>query len=206
MSAYKHAIKDFEKGRPFIEQIKADKLNAILRELESVRITQVIGGTFKKLPGGTQIVISGNQKTAATASTTQPWDLIAATDPDNENQYKATVRPGTLNGILASNWDAEFTCNNSSLYYAKAVIATDGFAVTGVSIEIDTTAPTIQTPQNFAVETSVDYLFGLFFEGQTYRVIGDGDIVLSPEQWLTKDKASPAAAGALPYQIFYRLQ
>ena len=205
MSAYKHSIKDFEKGRPFVEQIKADKLNAILRELESLRITQVLGGSFKKLPGGTQIIVNPS-KAASTPTTAQPWDLVAVKDPENEGEYKVTVVPGTLNGILPSNWDINENVTSTELHYAKAIMATDGQSITGVTIEIDTTAPTVQVPQTFAVQTSVEYLFGLFFDGQTYRAIPSGHIELLPAQWLVKNKATPAAAGALPYDIFYLLQ
>ena len=201
----RHGIREFRARQPLDRQLSGDTLNKILRELESLRITNVVNGTFRKLPSGTEIVVAP-QRGGATAAVSQPWDLIARTSESNPNQYIVTVRPGTLNGILPSNWDEEFTCANTGIYYAKAVVATDGLSVTGVTLEIDTNAPSAQDPQPFGVEASIDYLFGLFSEGQVYRVIGSGHINLVPEQWLTKDKSFPADAGELPYEIFYRLQ
>jgi hypothetical protein len=116
------------------------------------------------------------------------------------------VQPGTLNGILPSNWDEEFTCAGTGLHYAKAVITTDGEAITGVTIAIDTTEPTVQEPEKFSVATEVEYLFGLFAEGAVYRVIGGGHITLLPTQWLVVSADPPAQPGELPYSIYYRLQ
>jgi hypothetical protein len=42
-----------------------------------------------------------------------------------------------LNGILPTNWDIEEECAGTGLFYAKAVVATDGEAITGVTIGTD---------------------------------------------------------------------
>ena len=205
-----HGIREFRPRQPLDRQLSSDTLNRILRELESLRITRVVNGTFKKLPGGTEIVVAP-QRGGGTSTPPQPWDLIARVHPDADPEdedppYVVTVRPGTLNGILPSNWDIEETLPSTGLHYAKAVITTDGEAVTGVTIAIDTTEPTAQEPQEFGIETEIEYLFGLFAEGQVYRVIGPGHITLLPQVWLVKDKNAAAAPGQFPYDIFYSLQ
>jgi hypothetical protein len=91
------------------------------------------------------------------------------------------------------------------LFYAKAVIATDGEAITGVTIEIDVTPPTVQQPVEFGIATSVEYLFGLFSEGQVYRVIGAGQIVLATSTWLVTSANPAAGPGESPYDIYYLL-
>ena len=205
-----HGIREFRPRQPLDRQLGSETLNRILRELESLRITRVVNGTFKKLPGGTEIVVAP-QSGGGTPATTQPWDLVAQVDPDADPEdanppYLVRVRPGTLNGILPTNWDIEQECAATGLFYAKAVIATDGEAITGVTIEIDANPPTVQEPVEFGVAASVEYLFGLFSEGQVYRVIGAGHIVLLPEQWLVVSADPPAAPGESPYEIYYRLQ
>jgi hypothetical protein len=205
-----HGIREFRPRQPLDRQLGSETLNRILRELESLRITRVVNGTFKKLPGGTEIVVAP-QSGGGTPATTQPWDLVAQVDPDaapeNPNPpYLVRVRPGTLNGILPTNWDIEQKCAGTGLFYAKAVIATDGEAITGVTIVINGTAPAVQQPVEFGIASSVEYLFGLFSEGQAYRVIGAGHIVLLPEQWLVVSADPPAAPGESPYEIYYRLQ
>jgi hypothetical protein len=104
------------------------------------------------------------------------------------------------------NWDVEVGVQGTGLYYAKAVIATDGEAISGVTIAIDADPPLLQEPVNFGIEDPVEYLFGLFSEGSVYRVIGDGHITLQPRTWLIASADPPAAPGESPYNLYYRLQ
>jgi hypothetical protein len=205
-----HGIREFRPRQPLDRQLSSDTLNRILRELESLRITRVVNGTFKKLPGGTEIVVAPRSGGGGTPATIQPWDLQAQIDPeaapeDETPPYLIRVRPGTLNGILPANWDEEFTYPGTGLFYAKAVIATDGEAVTGVTIVINGTAPTVQQPVEFGIASSVQYLFGLFSEGQAYRVIGSGHIVLATRTWLVTSADPAASPGESPYDIYYLL-
>jgi hypothetical protein len=207
-----HGIREFRPRQPLDRQLGSETLNRILRELESLRITRVVNGTFKKLPGGTEIVVAPQSGGGGgTPATFQPWDLLAQVDPDadpeDENPpYLVRVRPGTLNGILPSNWDIEQECAGTGLFYAKAVIATDGEAITGVTIVINGTAPTVQAPQEFGIANPVEYLFGLFLEGSVYRVIGAGHITISPKLWLTTERQSPPAPGELPFEQYFTLR
>ena len=205
-----HGIREFRPRQPLDRQLGSETLNRILRELESLRITRVVNGTFKKLPGGTEIVVAPQASGGGTPAITQPWDLVAIVDPDADPEaenppYLVRVRPGTLNGILPTNWDIEEECAGTGLFYAKAVIATDGEAITGVTIEIDSTAPTLQQPVEFGIASSIEYLFGLFSEGAVYRVIGAGHIVLPTRTWLVTSAAPAASPGESPYDIYYVL-
>jgi hypothetical protein len=204
-------ITPFSSGRPLLSEVTADKLNAILAEIKRNRpvvaypLTARVGGdgtyiSMGKLPQGG----------SSTPATIQPWDLVARVDPDADPEdetppYIIRVRPGTLNGILPSNWDEEFECAGTGLHYAKAVVATDGEAITGLTIAVDTTEPTVQEPVEFGIEAEIEYLFGLFTEGQVYRVIGAGHITLLPAQWLVISADPPAAPGESPYDIYYVL-
>lgn len=192
-----------------MSEITADKLNRILAEIKRNRPVVAAPLSARVTGDGTHISIKQPPGGGST-TTRQPWDLIARVDPDanpeDENPpYLVSVQPGTLNGILPSNWDDEFTCAGTGLHYAKAVIATDGEAITGVTIQIDTTAPTVQEPQEFAIATEVQYLFGLFSEGAVYRVIGSGHITLPTRTWLVTAAAPAAAPGESPYDIYYSL-
>jgi hypothetical protein len=207
-----HGIREFRPRQPLDRQLGSETLNRILRELESLRITRVVNGTFKKLPGGTEIVVAPQSGGGGgTPATFQPWDLLAQVDPDADPEdptppYLVRVRPGTLNGILPTNWDIEEECAGTGLFYAKAVVATDGEGITGVTIVINGTAPTVQAPQEFGIANPVEYLFGLFLEGSVYRVIGAGHITISPKLWLTTEKQSPPAPGELPFEQYFTLR
>jgi hypothetical protein len=203
-------ITPFSPGRPLLSEITADKLNAILAEIKRNR--PVVAYPLKARVGGDGTFISLGKlpQASGTPATIQPWDLQARVDPDADPEdatppYLVRVRPGTANGILPTNWDEEFEYPGTGLWYAKAVIATDGEAITSVTIEIDATPPTVQEPVEFGIAASVEYLFGLFSQGQVYRVIGAGQIVLPTRTWLVTSADPVAAPGESPYDIYYLL-
>jgi len=203
-------ITPFSPGRPLLSEITADKLNAILAEIKRNRPVVAYPLTARVGGDGTFISLGKMTQASSTPATIQPWDLQARVDPDADPEdatppYLVRVRPGTANGILPSNWDEEFEYPGTGLFYAKAVIATDGEAITGVTIEIDATPPTLQEPVEFGIAASVEYLFGLFSEGQVYRVIGAGQIVLPTRTWLVTSADPVAAPGESPYDIYYLL-
>jgi hypothetical protein len=202
-------IPPFQSGRPLLSEITADKLNRILAEIKRNRPVVAAPLSARVTGDGTFISVKQTAGGSSTPITRQPWDLIAQPDPEStaENPpYKVRVQPGTLNGILPSNWDTEFTAQPTGLYYAKAVITTDGQAITGVTIEFDTTAPSIQAPVEFGIAGSIDYLFGTFEEGNASRVIGNGHINLAPVVWLSTNANPQASPGESPLDFYFRLQ
>jgi hypothetical protein len=203
----------FLPNRPLLRELSADRLNTILQEIKRNKPKGERGITVRQDGTGTYIGLAASLPRGGTSAPTtrQPWDLIARVDPDadpeDENPpYLVRVQPGTLNGILPSNWDEEFECAGTGLHYAKAVITTDAENITAVAIAIDTTAPTEQEPVEFGISTEVEYLFGLFAEGQVYRVVGPGQITLSPTLWITASASPAASPGESPYDLYYRLQ
>jgi hypothetical protein len=203
----------FTPGRPLIKELGSERLNAIVTEIKRNKPKGERGITVRQDGTGTYIGLAASlpQGGSSTPATIQPWDLQARVDPDadpeDENPpYLVRVRPGTLNGILPTNWDIEEECAGTGLFYAKAVVATDGEAITGVTIEIDGTPPTVQQPVEFGIANPVEYLFGLFLEGSVYRVIGAGHITISPKLWLTTEKQSPPAPGELPFEQYFTLR
>jgi hypothetical protein len=199
----------FQPQRPLLRELSADRLNTILQEIRRNKPKGERGITVRQDGNGTYIGLAAAlpRGGGSAPATRQPWDLVVTTDPQSESEppaYLVSVRPGTLNGILPSNWNIQqpIEADDEDLYYAKAVIATDGQDITGVTIEIDTTVPEIATAGLFSVPASIDYLFGLYQSGQVYRVIGDGHIVLSPQVWLTVERGG-ALPGELPYELYY---
>lgn len=202
----------FTPGRPLTKELGSERLNAIVTEIRRNKPKGERGITVRQDGTGTYIGLAASLPQASgTPATTQPWDLVAQVDPDaapeNPNPpYLVRVRPGTLNGILPTNWDIEEECAGTGLFYAKAVVATDGEAITGVTIEIDANPPTVQEPVEFGVANPVEYLFGLFLEGSVYRVIGAGHITISPKLWLTTEKQTLPASGELPFLQYFTLR
>jgi hypothetical protein len=201
-------ITPFQSGRPLMQEITADKLNRILAEIKRNRPVVAPPLSARVTGDGTHISIKHTTGGGSTPTTRLPWDLIARPDPESTSEtppYLVTVQPGMLSGFLAVNWDDEFTCNATGLYYAKAVVSTDGSAITQVEIQIDTNAPVQQSPELWAVPATVEYLFGMFTEGTIYRTIGPSHIEISPKVWITTEKAALPAPGELPYDYYYVL-
>jgi len=202
----------FLADRPLLSEISADRFNSILSEIKRNKPLPGRGITLRQEGLGVRVDLAASiSGSSGTPAVTSPWDLVARVDPDADPEdatppYLVRVRPGTANGILPSNWDEEFEYPGTGLFYAKAVIATDGEAVTGVTIEIDGTPPTVQAPQEFGISNPVEYLFGLFLEGSVYRVIGAGHITISPKLWLTTEKATIPAPGELPFLQYFTLR
>lgn len=200
----------FLADRPLLSEISADRFNSILSEIKRNKPLPGRGITLRQEGNGVRVDLAASISGSSTPATTQPWDLVARVDPDadpeDENPaYLVRVRPGTANGILPTNWDIEQECASTGLFYAKAVIATDGDSITGVTIEIDSTPPAMQEPQLFGIQNPIEYLFGLFTEGQVYRVIGPGHIRLTMQAGPVVNPDSPRSFGELPYDIYYQL-
>jgi len=196
----------FQPNRPLLRELSADRLNTILQEIKRNKPKAERGITVRQDGTGTYIGLAASLARGGAPTARQPWDLISSADPNNPSQYLVTVKPGTLNGFLPTNWDQEFQVPATNLQYAKAVVSTDGRSITSVAIAINNNAPTLQSPVEFGVASSVEYLFGLFLEGSVYRVIGNGHIVISPKLWLTTERASAPAAGDLPFLQFFTLR
>jgi hypothetical protein len=204
----------FQPGRPLTKELGSERLNAIITEIKRNKPKGERGITVRQDGTGTYIGLAASLPRgggASTPSTPQPWDLQARVDPDADPEdetppYLIRVRPGTLNGILPTNWDIEEEVSGTALIYAKAVVATDGEAITGVTIVINGTAPTVQAPQEFGISNPVEYLFGLFLQGAVYRVIGAGHITISPKLWLTTERQTLPEPGELPFLQLFTLR
>jgi hypothetical protein len=205
----RNGIREFQPRQPLDRQLGATTLNQILRELESLRITRVVNGTFRKLPGGTEITVAPQRGGTSTPATRQPWDLIARVDPDanpeDENPpYLVRVQPGTLSEFLPTNWDEEFSVDANEQRYAVAEVSTDGKAITSVEIKLQSEPPSIQEPTLFALPSPIQILFGIFANGTTFRTIGNGNIVLEPKIWFREARTGVQPGESL-FNLYYVL-
>jgi len=197
----------FQPQRPLLRELSADRLNTLLREIRRNKPKGERGITVRQSGDGTYIGLAAALPAGkgGAPAPRQPWDLISRQDPENEDIYLVRVQPGTLNNILPSNWDEQFTANKDTTYFAFAQVATDGLAITGVTIQFDTTPPSLQSPEKYGIAGSVDILFGVFRNGGN-RVIGNGNIAVNPDRWLLASADPAAAPGESPYDIYYLLK
>jgi hypothetical protein len=198
----------FQGNRKLRDELTSSRLNAILTELRRIRPVAGRGINIQQEGNGTRIsaldsFVSGG---GGSGSARQPWDLVPRIDPESDPEnpsYLIRVRPGTITGVLPTNWDDEFSANNEGLYYAVASVSVGTEGVSAVEISVSTDQAAQPTAELWSVSSPVEYLFGLFLEGRAYRVIGTGSPVLLPRVYLTKPLDEPAEPGELPYEQYY---
>jgi hypothetical protein len=192
----------FISGRPLLGEVTADKLNAILREIRKNRPRGERGITVRESGDATYIGLATAIKQSGAPAQDFPWEIYV-TDSEEES-YTVKVRPGTVGGILPSNWDDQFTCEKDQLYFGKVNLVTDGKNITSATIVIDAEEPATQEVEEFAVAAEVDVLFGLF-KNEGFRIATSGNISAYPQLALTTSKSPPAEPGESPYVFWYRL-
>jgi hypothetical protein len=205
-------ISPFQSGRPLLSEITADKLNRILAEIKRNRPVVAAPLSARVTGDGTHISLgklpSGG--TSAPAADNHPFQIASAQDPDNENQYLVTVRPGTANNIIAANHFngaqlEKFSLAKDQFGYAVLTASTNGKEITSTTLGIETTAPAGQTASLFSLPTEVKFTLGVIYNSSVYQIVTN-NILVSGKIVYTKDKSVPAAPGELPFEIWYHWQ
>jgi hypothetical protein len=165
----------------------------------------VVNGTFKKLPGGTEIVVAP-QRAGRGVSSEHPFQITARQDPEDENQVITTVRPGTINtllptGILDGGGLEQHEVPANSLRYVVLEASSDGQQITTATVSVEATAPEAQTPEIFGLPFSAKFLLGLVYNSNVFQVQFTNLSVTGKQQFITS-KAN-AGVGELPYEIHY---
>ena len=203
-----HGIREFRPRQPLDRQLGSETLNRILRELESLRITRVVNGTFKKLPGGTEIVVAPQSGGGGTFATKHPFQIASFVDPESNPEspsYLVTVQPGTINNILPSNIIGEeslqqFALSADVLKYVVLDCSAASNSLTSCTVQITESQPAPQVPQAFALPGNYKVVLGLVYNAVVYQVVTTNLLVASKQAYIT-DKTNPTP-GSLPYNLF----
>jgi hypothetical protein len=194
----------FTSGRPLLGEITSDKLNAILAEIRKNRPRGERGITVRESGDATYIGLATAIKQGGAPAQRNPWDIYV--ESSEEDTYTLKVQPGTLGGVLASNWEAEFEASGNGLFYGIAKVTTDGRFVTGVTLEIGEDPPTQQSPTAWGLEEEIDLLFGLFKDGASYNLVGAGNLPAEARLVATAENEAPVATGFPLFDLYYVLQ
>lgn len=194
----------FQPSRPLLKEVTADRLNGIVSEIRRIRPRGERGITVRHSGDGTYIGLAANTGGGAAVASKLPWDIVI--EDSTENSYTLKVQPGTLAGVLPSNWDSEFTASSDELVYGVAKVTTDGQFVNSVEIVISSTAPAIQPPVKFGLSEEIDILFGLFKDGASYNITGGRDIDVWGRNVLTTTPEIQPEPGMPAFDLWFRLQ
>jgi hypothetical protein len=138
---------------------------------------------------------------------TFPWDIITYPDPDSQGPlanrpWKAKIVPGTIGGILPSNYDEELNVG-TGLNYAVVNCTTNGESVTSATIQFTNSFP---APENASVDRAPSSFKTCF--GMVDKQVDKSPTVFS--FWKRSPSAVPNAAfvtqrsdPAQPHQFNY---
>lgn len=114
----------------------------------------------------------------------------------------ATVRPGSINNIIPSNYLTPYTLLNATQYFVVLTVTVTANAVASCVLSMPTTAPTGIPVALAAPPTSFQVLLGVVIAGVWYRLIGDGSLSATTVEAFRVSKTAPAP-GTLPYDLYY---
>jgi hypothetical protein len=151
-------------------------VDAVEAGLRSTEIQPGIGYNLKRGPGGVCLDIASG---FVSAPQKLPFDILTTSGTDGNPAIN--IWPGNVNGVMPDNMFDTFSVDDSSLYYIKATIITDGQAVTEVTLNVDTSTPDIQHSADGAQPSDFDILLGLYKNGMIYNIAG-GNVTLTATQ------------------------
>jgi hypothetical protein len=197
----------FLPNRPLLRELSADRLNTILQEIKRNKPKGERGITVRQDGTGTYIGLAASLPRGGGTSTptTHPFQIFSRQDPESDPEnptYLVTVRPGTLNGVLASNWTDEEECGEDELGYVVLTVTTTSNGIVSTELSFDSSPPTAeQSPVKWGLPTSFKVLIGLVRGPQVWQVVYD-NLSYAGVKRITTDRATPAI-GQLPYDNWY---
>jgi hypothetical protein len=193
----------FQPSRPLLRELTADRLNAILTEIKRNKPKGERGITVRQDGTSTYIgLASAPQRGGGTAATIHPFQISSRQDPNAPNQVIVTVRPGTINGILADDWGDEITIPKTSLRYIVLECEHDGRNIVSSSLEAATDAPSSPPVGKWSLgDSPFRVLLGLVF-GTDVKQIVFANLTATGKKRLTTEKQT-AELGEIPYDNWY---
>jgi hypothetical protein len=188
---------EFSGQRPLLKEITADRLNAILTEIKRNKPLPGRGITTRASGSGICIDLAEKSTSPTPVSETLPFPFQVSVA-----SFLVSVRPGTINSLLPTNIFETFSIVENTTKYVVLNGVTDGKQFTACTISLDETAPSAQTPVVFGLPASPKFLLAVVRNTSVFQIISDNMLVAGKQQYI-KSKAAPAAAGELPYEIYF---
>lgn len=138
---------------------------------------------------------------SAPPATPYPFDVTFG--PGSDGTHKtATVRPGTINSLIPSNYTTTYDLSDTGSYYLILSATSTSGEITGCTLSCPASPPGALPVLMGAPPTAFDYLLGVIVNNVWFRTIGNGSLFASGAEVFRISKTSPAP-GTLPYDIYY---
>lgn len=130
-----------------------------------------------------------------------PFDVISA------GTSSFTVQPGTMSGLLPSNYASTFTLTPSTTYYLQLDCTASSGQIASAALNFASSAPAAIPVNMGQPPTSFSFLVGILITngaggGTWFRCIAPGSLFAIGALQYQTNKASPAP-GTLPFDNWY---
>lgn len=185
-------LPDFIKGDPMDRAITADKLNAMVRAIRSLRPMSGPGTLIKTSPRGT--VISSDATSYTDSS--YPFDVVPV------NSSTISLRPGSMNSLVPTNMTSNFTINPAAIQYVSLdCVASDGVFASS-SISIKNSAPAFIGIRLGYPPNAFSVALHLLVYGASYRLIANSSLQAIAKEAFRVQKIM-TTPDMLPYDSYY---
>lgn len=140
------------------------------------------GGRF---PGGSLVIPIPSPPAAGTPSVSvkPPWFPFYTNDPIT-GDFQGNFIPGTIGGLLASNLFTALTLDQTQANYVWAAMTATAGVVTGATLTVNTTYPTLAASTSGSAPTAFNVPIGIFDPSQSpatfFNIVGFGNIWCQP--------------------------
>lgn len=193
----------FRTGAKFREELTAERLNKMVAAIRSLEIQPGTNVRVSRTPGGTTLKATIPKQRGRTAAC--PFDVTLQLDGGN---YKVAVRPGTLNGLYATNYADSLSFDATTLTVGSTAtsnvvlnVTTDGKQVTAYTIEMEATL-TAMSPTTPLAPTSFKWPVAHIKNGAVYKTIACGSLQAAVKENVRVAK-TPATPDDNAYDIYY---
>lgn len=191
----------FTKGGNLLEELTADKLNAICEAVNSLQLTNG-RNTKARLTADGQTLDVDIEGGEGSTDRVYNWQSVSETTVGDTLTIK--FHPGTLNRIMPSNMLDFLECDTDGLFYLKLVAETNGKAITSVELVLDEDEIDINSPVQNAAPSTLEIPVGVVFDG-VYIQIEFDNLQYDPKvTFVTSD--SPASPGDEPFVRWWSWQ
>jgi hypothetical protein len=191
----------FQPQRPLLRELSADRLNTILTEIRRNKPKGERGITVRQSGDGTYIGLAASLPRGGGTPNTHPFQISSRQNPDNENQYLVTLQPGTINGIIAGNWEDEFTVPSDAVRYIVLKCTTNGLVVTSSTLAAENASPASPAAEKWALSAAFDVLIGVV-RGASVKQVVFNNLAATGVKRLTTEKEN-IEFQQLPYDNWY---
>jgi hypothetical protein len=181
------------------QSISADLINNIIDSVRECQLQSVVGGFFRRGPGGTTITLQPSR--GGSSAQLCPFTPITTATTSG---YDITFQAGTINGVLPENMLEPITgvtTASNNYFYLKCT--TDGKVIISSILEKDTSLRTPVQPTADTAPTEFNIMVGyMTTAGITERTISCGHLQARIAPSLQED-ANEYVAGERNYTQFY---